>query len=187
VENAELIFFSKEFAVEKLQYTRSPMKKICLFFVFACMCIPAVAQLTAKANCPVFEVDILDGKVNGFKASATNAEIKTKFPCFTSAAEPQDSAKCGTHVFYKDRDLYFYTDRDYIEIGPQFKGKLSVPLIGATRSSLFKTLGNPKIKDTNWEAYTTNYGILVLHFDAAGKVNKIQMSTQNANTLQLCN
>jgi hypothetical protein len=162
------------------------MKKCILLVLCVVPALLASAQLTVKANCPVFEVDILDGKVNGLKATAPNDQIKSKFPCFTSAAEEKDSAKCGANVFYKDRDLYFYTDRDYVEIGPKFKGKLSVPLMGASRSSLFKLLGNPKLKDSNWEAYTTNYGIMVLTFDAANKVRKIQFSTQNANTLQLC-
>ncbi|HEX6179712.1 MAG TPA: hypothetical protein VFZ47_00625, partial [Chitinophagaceae bacterium] len=83
-------------------------------------------------------------------------------------------------------DIYFYTNRDYIEIGPKFKGKLSVPLIGAKRGSLFNKLGNPVMKDATWDAYQTNYGTLVLHYDAAGKVKLIQMSTLGTNTLSLC-
>lgn len=146
----------------------------------------SMAQLTTKASCPVFEIDILDGKVNGFKATAPNDQIKAKFPCFTSAAEEVDSAKCGTNVFYKDRDLYFYTQRDYIEIGPKFKGKLSIPLMGAARNSLFKWLGNPKMKDAKWDAFVTNYGIIILTYDAGNKVNKIQMSTQGTSNIQLC-
>lgn len=151
--------------------------------------VPAMlckAQLTVKANCPVFEVDILDGKVNGLRANTPDDQIKSKFPCFTSVAEAKDSAKCGTNVFFKDRDLYFFTQRDYVEIGPKFKGKLSVPLIGAARGSLFKTLGNPRLKDNNWDAFATSYGILVLTYDAASKVKKIQFSTLPANQLSLC-
>jgi hypothetical protein len=162
------------------------MKKCILSLLLVAMTMLASAQLTVKANCPVFEVDILDGKVNGFKANATQDQVKSKFPCFTSAAEEKDSAKCGTNVFYKDRDLYFYTDRAYVEIGPKFKGKLSIPLMGASRSSLFKWLGNPRLKDNTWEAFATNYGILVLTYDAANKVKKIQFSTHQANALKLC-
>jgi hypothetical protein len=88
--------------------------------------------------------------------------------------------------FFKDRDLYFYTQRDYIEIGPKFKGKLSIPLIGMPRNTLFKHLGNPRMKSDNWEAYATAYGIIILYFDAANKVNKIQISTKNTNNIQLC-
>jgi hypothetical protein len=162
------------------------MKKIILTLLLAGPALLAAAQLTVKANCPVFEVDILDGKVNGLKATAPNDQIKSKFPCFTSVAEEKDSAKCGTNVFFKDRDLYFYTQRDYVEIGPKFKGKLSVPLMGAPRNTIFKSLGTPKMKDAKWEAYSTNYGIIILYFDAANKVNKIQFSTQNTSNIQLC-
>jgi hypothetical protein len=162
------------------------MKKSILTLLLAVSVMLANAQLTVKADCPVFEVDILDGKVNGLKADAPNDKVKAKFPCFSSAAEEKDSAKCGTNVSFKDRDLYFYTQRDYVEIGPKFKGKLSIPLMGAARSSLFKHLGNPKVKDTSWDAFTTAYGIIVLTYDAANKVKKIQFSTKNTNNIQLC-
>lgn len=161
-------------------------KKTILLLLLVAPALLATAQLTVKATCPVFEIDILDGKVNGLKPSSPNDQIKAKFPCFTSAAEEKDSAKCGTNVFFKDKDLYFYTQRDYIEIGPKFKGKLSVPLIGANRNTLFKVLGNPKMKDKTWEAFTTSYGIIILYYDAANKVRKIQMSTMGTNNIQLC-
>lgn len=179
------LFFSKDFAAKR-QYIALLMKKAILTLLLVAPALLATAQLTAKANCPVFEVDILDGKVNGLKANVADDQVKAKFPCFTSVAAEKDSAKCGTNVFFKDRDLYFYTQRDYVEIGPKFKGKLSLPLMGAARGSLFKWLGNPRVKDTGWEAFATNYGILVLTYDAANKVKKIQFSTQTANTIQLC-
>jgi hypothetical protein len=58
--------------------------------------------------------------------------------------------------------------------------------MGASRTSLFKWLGNPKIKDVNWDAYTTQYGILILYYTKAGKVNKIQFSTKSTETINLC-
>jgi hypothetical protein len=160
------------------------MKK--LSFVLGCLCLASVsmAQLKAKVVCPAFEVDILDGKVNGLKPNVVIGEIKNKFPCFTSVTN--DSAKCGEGVYYKDKGISFYTTRDYVEITEGFKGKLSVPLLGAPRNSLFKILGNAKIKDDTWEAYQTNYGTLVLHFNKANKVNLIQFSTYGADRLSLC-
>lgn len=113
-------------------------------------------------------------------------QIKIKFPCFTSFEEEGTSAKCGAGVFYKDKDIYFYTTRDYVEIGPTFKGKLSIPLLGAPRNGLFKLLGKPQIKDVSWDAFQTAYGVLILYYNKAGKVNKIQFSNQSANTIQLC-
>ena len=162
------------------------MKNIFLTCVSLALLSTGMAQLKPKLSCPDFEVDVLDGKVNGIKADYPNDRIKNQLPCFSSSVEGKDSSKCGTSVFYKDRDIYFYTERDYIEIGPKFKGKLSVPLMGAQRKNLFNWLANPKMKDDKWEAYQTNYGILVLHFDASNKVNLIQMSTQSTETLILC-
>lgn len=162
------------------------MKKIILLAFGAVAFITSNAQLKVKAACPEFYVDILDGKLNGLKANAMIYDVKNKFPCFTQAEEENSSSKCGGGVFFKDKDVYFYTGRDYIEIGPRFKGKMSLPLMGSKRNSLFNKLGNPKLKDTDWDAYQTNYGTLVLRYDAAGRVKRIQFSTQTTETLNLC-
>jgi len=162
------------------------MKKI--FFLICCVFILAnvKAQLKTTKLCPAFTVDILDGKVNDVKIKDNNAQIKEKFPCYSSEVAESATAKCGGGVFYKDRDIYFYTGRDYVEIGPKFKGKLSIPLMGASRNSLFKWLGHPKIKDVSWDAFSTQYGILILYYTKANKVNKIQFSTQSTETIKLC-
>lgn len=162
------------------------MKKITLFFGCIILVIIANAQLKTTIKCPAFTVDVLDGKVNDLRFTATTGEIKGKLPCFTSAENEASTSKCGGGVFYKNNDIYFYTGRDYVEIGPKFKGRLSVPLMGATRGNLFKWLGHPKIKDANWDAFTTSYGILILYYNKAKKVNKIQLSTQSTETIQLC-
>lgn len=162
------------------------MKKTLLVICSMAVLSGAIAQLKPTTKCPDFIVDILDGKVNGLKANAPIYDVKEKFPCFSSIAEEGSAAKCGAGVFYKDRDVKFYTDRDYIEIGPKFKGTMTVPLLGAKRGSLFKSLGNPKMKDDKWDAYQMNFGTLVLHYDAAGKVNLIQFSTYGTELLNLC-
>jgi hypothetical protein len=160
------------------------MKKFSFFVAFLCLASVSMAQLKASVACPAFEVDILDGKVSGFKANTIAGMIKNKWPCFSSVTT--DTAKCGEAVYYKDKSITFYTSRDYVEITEGFKGKLSIPLLGAPRGSLFKTLGNPKMKDATWDAYQTNYGCLVLHFNKANKVRKIQFSTNGTETLKLC-
>lgn len=146
------------------------------------------AQLKASADCGSFllTVDLLDGKVNGMRPNITFAELKSKLSCSTSIEEEGTAAKCGAGVFYKDRDLYFYTDRDYVEIGEKFKGKLSVQIMGVARNGLFNLLGTPKLKDANWDAYQTSYGVMVVHFNKAGKANKIQFSTRGTDVLSLC-
>lgn len=144
------------------------------------------AQLVAKPKCGTFEVDILDGKVNGLKPNARFDDITAKLPCFTSKEVEGTTAKCGASISYKDREIYFYTDRDYIEIREKAQVKLSIPLLGAPRNGLFKWLGNPKLKDENWDAFEMAYGILVLHYNKAGKVNLIQITTKDTSTLNLC-
>lgn len=144
------------------------------------------AQLKTTAVCPPFNVDILDGRVNDLRSTSTVGQIKAAFPCFTSAEEESATAKCGGGVFYKDKDIYFYTARDYVEIGPNFKGKLSIPLMGAARGGLFKWLGNPKIKDVTWDAFETQYGILIVYYSKANKVNKIQFSVMGTESIKLC-
>ena len=146
----------------------------------------AAAQLKTTSICPEFYIDILDGRIGELDPRSTIGQIKSKFPCFTRIENESDSAWCGGGIFYKDRDFYFYTGRDYVEIGPAFKGKLSLPLMGAARGSFFKTLGNPMIKDLNWDAYQTAYGILLLYFNKSNKVNKIRFSTEKAGSIRLC-
>lgn len=165
------------------------MKQLFSLAFFMSILSVGMGQLKAKSKCPDFYIDILDGTVNGLKSSDTQNEIKEKFPCFTSALDEGGDAKCGGGIFYKDKDLSFYTRRKYIEVGPKFIGKTSIPILGTKRNSLFKTLGNPKIKDDLWDAYETQYGCLVLHYDvagAAGKVKFFQLSVLGTDMLNLC-
>jgi hypothetical protein len=162
------------------------MKKIFLIASCAFIFASVQAQLKVTKLCPALTVDLLDGRINELRITDNNTQIKEKLPCFTSETPESSSSQCGGGVFYKDRDIFFYTGRDYVEIGPKFKGKLSLPLMGATRSSLFKWLGHPKIKDVNWDAFTTAYGIMILYYTKANKVNKIQVSTQTAESINLC-
>jgi hypothetical protein len=157
---------------------------ISLLAGFACF-FSANAQLKTTAVCPPFSVDVLEGTVNDLFAYATIGEVEKKFPCFVSTTPETNGSTCGG-VFFNDKDIYFYTERDYIEVGEHFKGKLSLPLIGASRTGLFKWLGYPTIKDVNWDAYQTKYGILILYFNKAGKINKLQISNRNSETMRLC-
>ncbi len=163
------------------------MKTIIVFLFSLIISSVVAAQLKTTPKCPDIDIDILDGIVNkNILPGSTVGQIKLNLPCFTSFEEEGTSAKCGAGVFYKDKDVYFYTTRDYIEVGPAFKGKMSIPLIGAPRNSLFKWLGTPQIKDVNWDAFQTSYGILILYYNQEAKVNKIQFSNQSASTIHLC-
>ena len=162
------------------------MKILFVFFAWMFVIHTAQAQLKRTAVCPVFTVDVLYGKLNdGLNPQSTIGEIKNSFPCYSELQQQASAGKCAG-IFYKDKDIYFYTDRNYIEIRQNFKGKLSLPLMGASRKSLFKSLGNPKIKDINWDAYQTAYGTLVLYYNKAGKINKLQISNKSTESLKLC-
>jgi len=165
------------------------MKSLAILLICMASFSAAMAQLKPKEKCPDFYVDILNGTLNGLKPNRTQDEFKTTLPCYTSAEEEGSTAKCGSGVFFKDKDIYVYTKRKYITVGPRFHGKLTIPLMGAKRNALFKWLGNPKMKDDLWDAFDLQYGTLVLHYDvagAAGKVKLIQFSTESTETLNLC-
>ena len=163
------------------------IKTILVTLIISTSSAVASAQLNTTPKCKEINVDLLDGIINKtLLPTSTVGQIKLNLPCFTGFEEEGTSAKCGAGVFYKDKDIYFYTSRDYIEIGPAFKGKLSLPLIGAPRNGLFKLLGSPKIKDVKWDAFQTAYGVLILYYNSASRVNKIQFSRMSVNTIQLC-
>jgi hypothetical protein len=163
------------------------MKKTMTVFALLLIAFTGGAQLKVKDPCGIFTVDILYGTVNTYLIPSSLPEyIMAKLPCATSTEAESATAKCGGGVFYKDRDIYFYTGRDYIEIGPKFKGKLSMAVIGAKRTQLTKWFGVPKLKDTGWEAYTTSYGCMVYYFSKTGVVNKVILSTNSTETLKLC-
>ena len=159
---------------------------ICLFISLACL-LHTHAQLKVKAKCDEFNVDILGGTVNGMRPDYTFGQIKEKMPCFTGTVdEGTTGAKCGATISYTDKDVLFFTDKDYIEISEKFKGKMSMPLFTTMRKGVFKYLGRPSLKDENWEAFQTAYGNIILYYNKAGKVNKLQMTTKSTSTLQLC-
>jgi hypothetical protein len=161
------------------------MKKLFLFAILVIHVQLACAQLKTTVVCPSFAVNLLEGTVNKeFDCNSTSGEIKKNFPCFT-ATEATTASGCGA-VSYKDKDIYFFTERNYIEIGAKFKGELVPAILGTHRGSLFKLLGAPKIKDVDWDAYQTKYGTMILYYDKAGKINKLQISTKTTESIQLC-
>jgi hypothetical protein len=161
------------------------MKTAILSFVLIITSQFTIAQLKAKPVCPTFEADIMAGTVNGLFPKSAIVEIQTTFPCFTGMVVKDSVSKCAG-VFFSDREINFYTDRRYIEIGEKFKGKITPALMGANRSGLFALLGYPKLKDAGWDAFQMGYGCLVLYYNAAGKINKIQISNQGTDALKLC-
>ena len=160
------------------------MKNILFLFLVSAGFVSANAQLKVKPMCTDFVVDILDGKINGVHPNFNTALIKTRLPCFSS--EEPSTSKCGGAIYYKDRDVVFFPAREYVEIGPKFKGKLTLPLMGGKRGSFFKMLGNPKLKDKDWDAFDTQYGCLILYYNSASKVRMIRFSTKTTEYINLC-
>lgn len=161
------------------------MKTVFLVLALSITAQLANAQLTATPVCPPFAVDVLAGSVSELVPKSAIVEVKTKFPCFSEIIE-KDSVTICAGIFYPDKGINFYTGRQYIEIGEKFKGKLTPALMGASRSSLFNMLGLPKLKDAAWEAYQMGYGTLILYYNAAGKINKIQMCSKKTDAIKLC-
>jgi len=161
------------------------MKNLLVILTFLFASQLSFAQLKKAADCPTFIVDVLDGHINKYNTKSNMAEIKKAFPCYTEINEQASGTNCAS-VSYQDKGVYFFPERNYVEIRENFKGKLSVPLMGAQRKSLFKTLGNPILKDVSWDAFKTNYGILILYYNKAGKINKLQMSNRSTESIKLC-
>lgn len=165
--------------IENIKMKNSILSLLFLFVGSACF-----AQLRTTPVCPPFYVDVLGGTVNKLNPRSTAGEVEKTLPCYTERVQSGDSAKCAG-VYFGDQGVFFFTERNYIEIRSSYKGKCSIAL-GTPRNALFSVLGNPKLKDPSWEAYQTEYGTLVLYFDKDNKLNKIQMSTRGTETLKLC-
>src|SRR5262245_7224482 len=139
------------------------MKNLFILSILLSVGAACQAQLKARAVCPTMQVDVMAGLVNELEPKSAIEEVKTKLPCYTEVVEKDSAARCAG-VFFKDRDISFYTERRYIEIGERFKGKLTPSLMGASRSGLFTLLGHPKMKDATWDAFQMGYGTLILYY-----------------------
>jgi hypothetical protein len=160
------------------------MKKTTLFVLLFSFSMIAAAQLKQKVSCPTFNIDYLDGTVNGIHTDYNQARIKESLTCFSST-EP-DTTACGGKVVYKDQDITFFPKRRYVVIGEKYKGKQSLPLLNSKRGTLYKWLGHPKMKDVDWDAFQTQYGCLVLYYNKANIAKKIIFSKNGTETIQIC-
>lgn len=161
------------------------MKSFFLMVLIVFSGLISFGQLKATKICPPFEIDILAGTVNGLFPKSAIGEIEEALPCYSDLRIKDTDSTCGG-VFYKEYDVSFYTDRRYVEIGEKVKAKMVPALMGASRASLFGTLGHPKIKDITWDAFQMGYGTLVLYYNKAGNINKIQIANRSTDALKLC-
>ena len=161
------------------------MKIILLIIGCITSTLSVSAQLVSSAPvCPTFRVDVLDGNINKIHSKSTVGEVTKMFPCFSEIVD-KDSMQC-TRVVYKEKGVSFFPGRNYIEIREGFKGTMTPAILGTSRGSLFATLGSPKMKDANWDAFQTQYGTLVVYYNKGGKINKLQMSSRGTDSMKLC-
>nr|WP_294906055.1 hypothetical protein [uncultured Lacibacter sp.] len=163
------------------------MKSTFTFLLVVVITGSVTAQLKTKPDCGPITVDVYKGWINEAKPNADPEQIKAKLPCFTSADKEGNESGCGGGVYYDDKGICFYVQRDYVVITEAFKGKFTVPVLGAKVDDLFVRFGNPKVKDTNWEAYTMAYGIMIVYYNMKGVINKVIISTKGVDEIDLCN
>lgn len=163
------------------------MKQTLLFAVLLTLVIAeSRAQLKPANACGAIVVDVYKGWVNEAKPNSDPEQIKVKLPCFTSFEKEGNESKCGGGVYYADKDLKFLIQRDYLVIGEKFKGTFTLPLLGMKSDDLFVKLGNPKLKDANWEAYQMAYGTLLVFYNEKLVIHKVIISTVGTDDLNLC-
>jgi hypothetical protein len=162
------------------------MKKV-LFVLLACF----LGNAIMAQSCDKLVADLKKGTLNGLKPTATQEQAKEKLPCFTGDSEDGGAFNCGGGVFYLDHDFFFYTGNDYIEFRKNFKGKLSIPLLGLSKAAAVKKAAMGKAVRTEKEGNTeyvflkTGYGCLMLQIQNA-KVTKVAMYAKPAKDAELC-
>jgi hypothetical protein len=162
------------------------MKKM-LFVLLACFFGHAIMA----QSCDKLVADLKKGILNGLKPTASQEKVKEKLPCFTGDTEDYSDFNCGGGVFYLDHDFFFYSGNDYIEFRKNFKGKLSLPLLGLSKAAAIKKAAMGKAVRTQKEGKTeyiflkTNYGCLMLKIEGS-KVATVAMYAKPAKDAELC-
>lgn len=140
------------------------------------------SQPEKKGGCDNLYFDIYAGKINGIAATASPAELKRYFPCFTGESpEGPKEVNEGGGVFFINHDFYFYTYRDYIEVRTNFNGNVSHDLMGAATKKVTEVLGKPAYADDEEFPpsrkiryfYRTSYGCLAI-YATDGEVDQIR-------------
>ena len=88
------------------------MKSAFSLLFFIVIAFSAGAQLKTKPDCGVITVDVHKGWINEAKPNADPEQIKAKLPCFTSADKEGNESGCGGGVYYDDKGICFYIQRD---------------------------------------------------------------------------
>jgi hypothetical protein len=154
--------------------------------------LPAVIK-----GCPPIIVDITTGTVTTLKPAASFTQVKSRLPCFTGETKEGSVLNCGGGVFFGDRDLYFYTERDFIEIRKNFKGVfrkdgLELDIIGMEVKTFNILIGDEPsrtLSEDDTDNYTgvwaTSYGSLRVTF-VQGVVSQVAIHSQSPDKIRVC-
>jgi hypothetical protein len=142
-------------------------------------------------GCNNLFADLKNGTINKVKPTASQQKVKAALPCFTGDSEEGGDFNCGGGVFFLKHGFFFYTGKDYIEIRENYKGKLSIPVLGLTKDMAIAKLKMGKVIRTetvNEEEvifFKTIYGCLWLKL-VEGKVVNVVISSKQVSDAELC-
>ncbi len=145
----------------------------------------------AAQDCNNLMADLKKGTLAGLTPKATQEQVKQKLPCFTGDTEDGSDFNCGGGVFFLDHDCFFYTHHNYIEMRAEFRGKLSVAVLGLTRAAALKMKGLGKVVRTIESEGSTQlffaraYGCIRLVIKD-NRVVIVAMHSQPAAAVKLC-
>ena len=131
-------------------------------------------ELKKTASCGELWIDLLGGTFNGIKPNASIDTVKQKLPCYTGETEEGSVFNYRGGVFYLNHDFYFYTYYDFIQVRKEFKGEISLQVLGKTLEEVPSALGLPDRIFKLSHLYEMDYGILRLDF-MYGKVSSINI------------
>ena len=135
---------SKFHSLKPLLFSNLLMKTV-LFLIATAVISLGIWRANQRhgTHCDDLAVDIANGTVGGLSPEATPDEIKARFPCFTGTTSEGGGFNEGGGVFFKNHDMYFYTQRDYIEIRQDFTGVVPDNLLSKGTKQVRNLLGPP--------------------------------------------
>ena len=144
-------------------------------------------ETTKRETKCVRKLNLKKGTLDGMRPTASMDEVKKKFPCFTGDTEEGSRYNCGGGVFFLKHDFYFYTHDDRIEVRKDFKGKVSIKLLGKSKAQVLKKLGTPTLehKAYNYLLYKKKYGTLAVSFQD-GECTKLFVSSKRPEDIKIC-
>ncbi len=157
------------------------------FWVMIWICLSFLSS--SAQDCSKLFVDIKKGTLNDLKPTASQAEVKQKFPCSTASTEDGATINCGGGVFFADHNFYFYTGNDFINIRRGFKGTFSADLFDKSENDvktlLGKNAGGLEDGSNRYLFFDTSFGSIVLKM-VKGKVDEIFIYTKKPEEVELC-